>query len=143
MVCTALAWPSSAASSKLISAGGRVEAWRVVLAVFFLAAPRLEFLWRTKEMRWWEMRVETCKTGGSLMTEDSLSVTWQASNNNKGPYKFLFSVAFLSVIMAWGGYFNRPPGTEVWSSTSFHEFRVVARPYHRLSHRSIPFSAVG
>ena len=28
------------------------------------------------------------------MTEDSLSVTWQASNNNK----FLFSVAFLSVI---------------------------------------------
>ena len=32
------------------------------------------------------------------MTEDSLSVTWQASNNNKGPYKFLFSVAFLSVI---------------------------------------------
>ena len=27
------------------------------------------------------------------MTEDSLCVTWQASNNNK----FLFSVAFLSV----------------------------------------------
>ena len=76
-----------------------------MLAVFFsMATPGLmkllglEFLWRTKEMRWWEMRVETCKTGGSLMTEDSLSVTWQASNNNKGPYKFLFSVAFLSVI---------------------------------------------